>query len=200
MKFESSQRERNPSVPAAEFDAEGGREPTRRPHRDNPRRSYVVAIVRHLQAVPKRTCVVKEVTEHPTLARGMQVLLKRGRRNSIQNPPVGGADPDPDRRMVQVTKLHETRYIPFKAALLQPVTSEDRHGEHYVMEHCGDYMQYGVSGQRVHGGRNYNPVDEIDAICPRTTIDQQVCLVPDAGGCDPLGRQRFFWYHQLYQH
>jgi hypothetical protein len=176
------------------------REKRRRRHRKKPRRCYIVAIVRSLQPVLARTCVLKADSQHPHIHRGMEVVLKRG-HSLVNSQADSDSDSVDDVRELLVSLPYNRRYIRIKADLLKPVTAEGRaNGIHHVMQHCGVYMQYGLAGCPVHVGSTYEALDEIEAICPRTTIDSQVCLVSDRGGTDPLGRPRFFWYKQLYHH
>ena len=145
---------------------------------------YVIAIVRLLQCVPARVCVVRGACD---FAVGDQVRLLANEHLS--------------RLSVRARKLGSIeRAIRVESKLLAPVTTDE--GVHHAIKYAGNYVQYSYNPSRDCTAARYDTVDEIHAIDPATAVKTRVMLVPDRGGKDTLGRRRYayWWYRKMFHH
>ena len=143
---------------------------------------YVIALVRLLQCVPARVCVVRGACDFSV---GDQVRL-------LMNESLS-------RQSVRAKKLGSREAaINVESKLLAPVTSEE--GVHHAIKYAGHYVQYSYNPSRDCSAQDYDAVNEIHAIDPATAVKTRVMLVPDRGGNDTLGRRRFWWYRKMFHH
>ena len=153
------------------------------------KRSYCIAIIHLLQKVPGQLCVVRlrGGGAGACYRHGDQVRLVDG------STLTGGA------HSVTVQKCGNPLSFQMMSDQLAPITSPQP-GVHEYMPYSGDYMQYGHNKSLDCSATNYEVLNEYEAISPSSGIKAQVCLVPDVGGTDTLGRPRFFWNKNLYSH
>ena len=153
------------------------------------KRSYCIAIIHLLQKVPGKLCVVRlrGGGAGPCCKDGDQVKL------------VGGSTLAGEAHSVTVQKCGNPLSFQIMSDLLAPITGRQP-GVHEYMPYSGDYMQYGHNKSLDCSATDYKVLNEYEAISPSSGIKAQVCLVPDVGGTDTLGRPRFFWNKNLYSH